>query len=553
MLNKKNIEIFAYWTTIILIVVLMLEMFNSLDFSGIENNGSFYELSNSDSLALNAYCRDIIGNIRNMLTWNLGTALWFFPNTLLMVLIELFVPQTLYVQVIYGMIQVLLILFLSNYLMRIIYPQISKIYLSISNISLSLFFIYTISYKDFLDFTSNLIVPYHTGAFIGVFICLILLFKYLSTKKSYFLYSYLFISIISNISDGLVSIYLCGPVILTLTIVLFIYKAEHKKEIIRLLFLSIIAFIGSYLLQKKLQPLFNVDFNGLGFITKDNIIFSYNMMTSQYLSYFKAGGIQSVIMYLSALSFLASGVLSLMLLIKKKKEQSSSDLLFFIYFLFTFSFIAITFFAPIILGVYGGFYSIRYNVVLLYLAMLNIGFIIAYIAKIRSLNLYFRISCILILLFSSYTIVKAKQDNPIKVFAKLNNYYPTFIKATDTFAKANHCKYGVGYLWDARYITSISKEKLMVNTVFDSMSPWLFVNNRDRYFWTNDSRKQPVVYNFIVLRTLGDTSKIYKIFGVENIKKVTIDGYSFYKVPDFVFEKETYQLKIVDNQNATLK
>ena len=532
----------------------MLEMFNSLDFSGIEHKGSFYELSNSDSLALNAYCRDVIGNLRNILTWNLGTALWFFPNTLLMILIELVVPQTLYVQVFYGIIQVLLLLFLSNYLMKIVYPQISKIYLSISNISLSLFFIYTISNHDFLDFTSNLIVPYHTGAFLGVILSLILLFKYLITKKSFFLYSYLGISVISNISDGLVSIYLYGPIILTFFIVLFIFKTDHKKEIKKLFYFNLIAFVVGYMLQKILQPLFNVNFNGLGFITKDNIIYSFKMMTIQYKSYFVAGGVQSVIMYLSAISYIISGLLSFNFMRKKPENRLSADFLFLIYFLFSFFFIAISFVAPIILGVYGGFFSIRYNIVLLYLALLNVGFILAYFAKNEFLNRSFKIvSALLLLVFGTYTIVKAKQDNPLKVFAKLDNYYPTFIKATDTFAKTYHCKYGVGYLWDARYITSLSKEKLMVNTVFDTMFPWVFVNNIDRYFWTNNSKKEQVIYNFIVLRTFGDTSKIYKVFGAKNIKKVTIDGYSFYKVPDFVFEKGTFLLKKVDTLNTTVK
>jgi hypothetical protein len=547
-MNNSKHDLIAYWATIILILLLIIEMFNGLDYSGVWGNNSFYELSNSDSLALNAYCRDIIGNIGNMLSWNLGTALWFFPNTLLMVLIELFIHQTLIVQLAYGILQVFLIVFLSNYLMKIIYPQISKLCLSISNLCLSLFFVYSVAYHDFMDFTSNLIVPYHTGALINVFICLIFLFRYLITKKKIHLYLFAISSIFANISDGLICIYLCGPLLVALFVVMKWYKSDHHKEISKLFWFNLITFIGGYFLGKLMQHIFNISFNGLGFISKSNIIISYNVMMSQFKIYFTSGGVQSMIMYLALISLIFSSVFSIMLLKRKQENRTSFDYLFLIYFLFSFFFITITFIAPVILGVYGGYYSIRYNIVLLYFALLNIGFILAYLAYYSIIKKpYIKIS--FFLLFASYgtfSMITAIKENPINVFSKINSYYPTFIKATDEFSKTYNCKYGVGNLWDARYITSLSKQHVVVNTVFDNLVPWQMVNNKNRYYWTNDAKNEQVIYNFIVLRSISDTTTIHKIFGTENIKKVTADGFSYYIVPEFFYDKnENNAVKII--------
>jgi len=206
------------------------------------------------------------------------------------------------------------------YWTTIIYPQISKIYLSISNICLLLFFIYTISYHDFLDFTSNLILPYHTGVLIAVFLCLICVFKYLITSKNIFLYLFAILSIITNISDGLISIYLCIPLFLTLLIVLVSYKTNYKKVIKKLFWFNIISVVIGYGLQKLIQPIFYVSFNGLGFISKASIIGSYNLMILQDISYFISGGVRSLTMYLSLLSFISSGIISFYL-IKKNKNQ----------------------------------------------------------------------------------------------------------------------------------------------------------------------------------------------------------------------------------------
>ena len=278
-------------------------------------------------------------------------------------------------------------------------------------------------------------------------------------------------------------------------------------------------------------------------------------MIPQYKSYFNSGGIQSLIMYLSLFSFLCSAFFSAYLIRKKQENRRSFDLFFLLYFFYSWSFIAVTFIAPVIFGVYGANYSIRYNIVILYFALLNIGFIISYLTYVYYvkkiyLNILFGI---IFICFASFVIKTTLKENPFNIFQKIKTYYPPLVKATDTFAKIYHCKNGVGNHWSARQITCLSKQNVLINTVFDNILPWQFGNNIDRYFWTDESKKQQVIYDFIVLNNFNDTTAIHQIFKTQNIKKATIDGFSFYKVPKFIFIYGTNAVKILENNDPILK
>jgi len=155
--------------------------------------------------------------------------------------------------------------------------------------------------------------------------------------------------------------------------------------------------------------------------------------------------------------------------------------MFIMHFLFSFLFVLISFVAPVIFGAYGGNYSIRYNIGILYIALLNIGFILAFIlyckfVKEKLLNTF---SIIILFCFIIFTIQTALKNNPLTVIAKIKTYYPPLVKATDTFSKMYNCKNGVGTIWSARQITCLSKQHVMINTVFDNLLPWQFGNLLD--------------------------------------------------------------------------
>lgn len=66
-------------------------------------------------------------------------------------------------------------------------------------------------------------------------------------------------------------------------------------------------------------------------------------------------------------------------------------------------------------------------------------------------------------------------------------------------------------------------------------------------YWTDYKKDKRVVYDFIVLNDITNTTKIHKLFKSEKIKKVTIDGFSFYIVPKFTYTPITNLVELQNN------
>ena len=216
--------------------------------------------------------------------------------------------------------------------------------------------------------------------------------------------------------------------------------------------------------------------------------------------------------------------------------------------MFVFYFFIITISAPILDGIYLGIDCIRYIIPAIFLVIFNTGLLFEYFfmnSKKRILYLSV-ISVSLILIFCSFIYSNYSKYNPFTSFAKIQSYYPPNIKATDEFSKKYKVKNGLGQYWDARFTTIFSKQKVTVNLLVAPFRAVKFANNPHDYYYSDYTEKNPVVYNFIVLRCLEDTAAVYKVFGKKVIKKITIEGNDFYLLPDFILNKDFSSFALVD-------
>ena len=198
---------------------------------------------------------------------------------------------------------------------------------------------------------------------------------------------------------------------------------------------------------------------------------------------------------------------------------------------------------------YGEPGSIRYNIVIIFMALVNIGLNLAYLQSKYKFSKYIipAIFGILLSIHLVFVVNTATKVSPFECFKKFDSYYPSLVKATDELSKTYHVKYGVGDYWDSGYITALSKTGVRVNCVFENMRPYIYYCNFKNYFWTDYTHSKRVIYNFISLRNFKDTTAAWILFDHKKIKKVTIDGYSFYLVPDFTINEQTEDIEIIDN------
>ena len=542
---RKNIHnFFIYWFIVLFLFFLVLEQFSLLDYGDTLLNNSF--ICSSDSLICYTYCKDITDHFLNIANWSLGKYMSYFPNCIIMWFVQLFTIKTILAQVIYGIIQFFLFIFTTNYLLKTIYPKVNSISLSISNLLLSLFLVYSIANSDFIVLTNNLFLPYNTGAYIGVIISLIFLFKYIKNSNkgscTWFIITY----ILSIISNPIALIYMGFPMIGAIILLYIFNKLIQREKLLRTFLIIVGTTIVGYILFSTISNTFYHKRFEIPFFSIKRIGPSFQLMFNHYYMMLTSPNLLGIILWLTIASFGFSFYISCNFLFRKP-EPPNNDNLFYVYSLFFVLFSIMTFFSPAICGLYLDFSSIRYSIVLLFMALLNIGINVEYLQSKYQFN-QFILPSILVIFLSSYIVfffINAKKVSPFECFKKIDLYYPTFVKAVDELSERYNIKNGIGDYWDAGYVSTLSKKGVRINCVFQDLRPYIYYCNFNNYYWTDYTKKKKVIYNFISIRNFNDTTTIWNIFDHNKIKKVCFEGFQFYLVPDFTINQGTENIEII--------
>jgi hypothetical protein len=543
---KRNIyNLFFYWITLLSLILLVFEQFSLLNYGDSIVGNSF--ICNSDSLICYAYCKDVMNHIHNIANWSLGKFMSYFVNCMIMWLILLFTTKTILVQFIYGIVQFFLLIFSFNYLFKTIFKTIDSFTLSISNLLLSLLIVYSMSYSDFIFLTNSFFLPYQTGSFIGVVISLILFLNYLKISNNLTRNLFIFTHILSIISNPIAIVYLSVPLIGTFLLLYIFNKIVDRKQSLRILVLLLITTIIGYITYSTIKNTFyNVKYE-LGLFTSfEAIAASFKFMFNQYFVLITNNKLMGSIMVLVIISLVFSIYNSLKFLFFSDKFAITNKY-FKIYSLYFVLFFILSFFAPAVCGIYFDGYSIRYNIVIIFVSLLNIGLNLEFIRLNYTINRYIIPSVfgVLFIIYFSFIFYTAIKVSPFECFNKIEAYYPPLVKATDELSKNYNVKNGIGDYWDAGFVSNLSKNDVRVTSVFQDLRPYLNYCNYKNYYWTDYTQKKRVIYNFISLRNFNDTTTAWKIFDHTKIKKVLIDGYPFYIVPDFVLNEQTNNIEII--------
>jgi hypothetical protein len=544
-MKKKTTLIYLFSFLVMGILVLM--MFDSFDYTSNRGwNNGYNVFTNSDSSLLYQISTDFLKHPASIFDWDFGTCFYIFPNLFIMLITTTVFSNPSVALFATSIILFSLLIYLVNFFLQKVFDGISKFSLIISNLSILLFVIYTIVNGDFILITSHLFIPMHLGAFINTIAALILVFYYLKFKQYKFIIYLSILNIISIFSDLIYFVNFIFPIILALVSIMILKRNSNKKDYLTVLISIVLSGILGYLTYYIIvnQGILTViPFRRM----PDNIINSFDLLIKSIFEIISNSKIAFLIMCVSIITITLNVYIIIKLIYRMKINLSANENRLLFYLIFMIYFFIITISAPVLNGTFLGIDCIRYIISPIYLTIFNTGLIIEYLLSKSQKRIKYTaiISSSIIFAYTIFILLNYSKNNPFKSFDKIQNYYPPMVKATDELSKRYNFKHGLGNYWDARFITVFSKQNVIVNMVRSTFDPVRYANNSHYYYFDDYNKKDTVVYNFVVLRMLEDTSKIYQIFDKEDIIKITLEGNSFYLLPDFKLKDDFSTFKII--------
>jgi len=529
MKRKINIEVILFSLTILASLLFIVALFSRL----VIDNNYINTFFNSDTLYLPSIYKDLFIDHNGFKGWHLSGAPNFFPDMILYFIIMIFSKNFIVSSFLFSTIQYLFFLFLIYKLIRLIIPNHTLLFASISNICLMLVFLVTFYSHDF-NFTFLIVsISYHMSAFLMSFLCLIISLNYLKKPKNTFLIVLFLIGILCIVSDKLFIVLYSVPIF---SLVVFYKKIIPGKKIIFLLITDLITvgiglFLFHYISSENYITIPPPSRNE-GF---DSIVSSFNILMEQNWVYLKDFNFKTVIVFSSIISF----GLVIYLFIKNIRKDNGFSLIR-VYCFFSIVYTLFVFFAPVMNGNYLDWGCQRYNVYVFYISLVNFGVITAYnFDTIRKTKLYLNLlkGVVIVFIITAFSIIFIQLSLP--GLNKYFSYYPDKVKCIDELAKKEKLLCGVGNYWDAKYITMFSKKNVKVYAAFDDLTP--FYHNTNPTWFHNEN----ALFNFIILDDFSGDEYKEKIGN--NFIKVKSECLDIIKVPTYRFNRDPLTIYFADS------
>lgn len=518
---------FVYLTTLFNVVFILFSI-------SLLNSDGLNVYINSDTLYLPSIYQDVTVFGNTLSGWNLNPAPNFFPDMLLYGVIAIFSNNFIVAVITYSIVQYLLIIFLINKVLQVVVSNTERYYiLIIGNLFLALIPLSTYFANDF-HFSFHLISnAYHNGALVNALLALNFFIRFLKNGKYNTLTLLTLSVIVSVLSDRFFIFYFIVPAVGVSVISLFNnVKRKNAIIIIAATILSTTIAITTFNLLKAFKLL--VVFKRSLELTPQLIKDAWNIFLEQFSFYLSEFDTRSFALLLSVgLTFILGRYL--FLFIKKYSLKHSNEK--FILALFIFFFIPLVLFIPVLLGVYTGWDTIRYNFQVIIIGLLFFGLPINYAnQKIKkAVKLTLAPLILTAFLFSGFILFSSTFYNGL---SSVTSFYPENVQTIDKIAKKHHLKFGVAPYWTAKYTTMLSKENVRTYTCFPEMTPWYHASNENWYYF-NPYSKDSVDFNFVVIKDSIHAYHFKEILGIP-LQIIDTNDITVYITKPFRYNRETY-------------
>lgn len=511
------------YTTILLSIGTIITLFSTL------SDQTYKIFFSTDTLYLPSIFKDIFIDHNPLKGWHLNPSPNIFPDMIVYFLIMAITSNFITTSFVFAIIQYIFFIYLINRLFKTIDLPDYKLITALSSLLLLLFFMVSFYSNDF-GFTFYLVSnSYHTGAFLMSLFCIVLSLEYLKNEKTCTLIYLIIISTLCVFSDRLFIVLYIFP---WLTLLVFYFKINQQKSFRSIMVANVCSTIVGmavfFLLKNSHfiyidEPHRIMDFKYMGECLK--------LLMHQMYIYLTDMNFKSIIIILSLITFIYNVIESVISWVKK-----SSFTLKDIYIVFSVTFSIIVFVAPVINGNYTGFDTLRYNIYIFYILIINLGFAIYFLGKRISAKRNLILGSIIALLFigASLNIVfKYNQKN----FKSYFSYYPKITEEIDELSKQEKFYSGLGNYWNTKVINMFSKNGVRVYTSIDAIYPWGHVMSENWY--TNDR------FNFIISDNNTQDSIINSYFN-GRIKFVEKGEIRIAITPEFRINPKTYKIESIN-------
>lgn len=512
----KRLEKIVIPLSFILSLLLILTLFSSLSMDDIKH------YFNSDTLYLPSIYHDLFIDHNGLRGWHFNPSPNFFPDMIIYFVLMFISGNLIISSFLFTIAQYLVLMFLIPFLFRIIMPQVSNLFISISVLLMTLFFFVTFFSHDFV-FTFYLISnAYHTGTFVIGLICLVLTMNHLIAPLKRNLTLLFFLCFLSVLSDRLFIVLYSVPVC---TIAFFLIKRKYSKEVHRILLINVISVITG------LALFMFIDQSHYVFIDKANSLMnmanigsSFKLLFAQLFEYLMGLDFKSLIILLSMISF--TGMIFIFF---RRREKQDHNLFLRFYCLFSVSYFLIVLFMPVLAGNYTGYDTLRYNIYIFYFGIINTGILLAvYLTNHMTKRSIRMIVSLLPVAFSIIVAITIITEFSSKGLIQFFTYYPNMVKCMDDAVQKDKLLYGVGGYWDAKYITLFSKKNVRIYPVYDDLTPCNHVTNEN---WYTDKN---ATFNFIIQNHMVDSLAYRSKLGLTG-ERINSCEPQLIKVPPFKY------------------
>ena len=517
-------KIIPAYQNIILIITILVSIGTIITTFSTLSENAFTFFFNSDTLYLPSIYKDIFIDHNTLQGWHLNPSPNIFPDMIVYFIIMAFTNNFIIASFIFAILQYLFFIYLIYKLFKTIEIPEPKIVAALSNILMLLFFMVSLYSNDF-GFTFYLVSnSYHTSAFLMALVCLILSIEYLKTNNYRKLIYIAIISILCIISDKLFIVLYCIPLIISMS---FYLKSKKTKQILFIVATITLTIIIGIIIFNTLK---NSNYLSLGV----NRMFEFkswrdclNILFSQMYNYIIELNFKSTIIIISLIVFVFSTIIS-----TNKIFSNNKFSLYELYLIFSCIFVIVVFFTPVINGNYTGYDTLRYNIYVFYILIINSSVLVCNYIRKKNNNRIISFSIYLLLFLCTFNIIYQFNTKGIRNFF---NYYPKDVELIDKISKTESLNCGLGNYWIAKKTRMFSKNKVKIYTSLDAILIWYHVSNE-----TVIKNSQ---FNFIISDNEKQDSIINNFFN--NKTRIIKSGeIKLFITPEFIINKNTNLIEL---------
>ncbi len=513
---------YLYFTSLILVIFLILSIFSTLD------EQSYNWFFSTDTLYLPSIYKDLFIDGGTLDGWHLNPAPNFFPDMLVYFLLMFITGSFLLSTAFFAVIQyVFIIVLFRSVLMQIMQKEMLNRIVVLSNLLLAMYFVRTLVDHDLYMSFYLLINSYHTSILSLSLLSYLLFILYLKNGTRVFLVFLIIISFLGVLSDKLMFMSITVPII---SLSLFYKRSPYdKRRSLTAGGLVLLASVFGMVFFNILKNLRIIDF-GIPFkmFAFNDMFASAQLFLKDTLYYFTNFDLNSIILFLSLFSLIISVIISSFNIMQKKKFSNWS---FYILFSAIFSIAVIG--APIVNGSYVSIDCFRYNIYPYYLGALNFPLFL-----FRSKLWFTRLGVLVIPALMAYYFILILNGFSLTGFKAYTEFYPEKVRRIDDIARKEGLLKGVGNYWDAKFISMFSRQNVRVYAVYGGLQKYYHVANEH---WYN---ADTAIFNFIINKEM-DQLTIKKIFHLDTIRYIH-NSSDIIRVPEFKYDENTSDPILLD-------